>query len=464
MTTATAIVVLVVALVAAPVLWSVTRRAASRRSPRPLGTSREYPHRLVGGGVERRVGVITGDLRRVRSVEVWVNPENTEMRMARVDEFSVSAIIRHEGARRDATGRITADLVSDELDRLVGGRRPVPAGTAIVTGAGALARFGVRRVVHTAAVHGEPGSGYRQVRDVGRCVTAVLTAVDNVVEQPPPGSVLFPLLGAGQGGGDPGETAVALVSAVVDYLTAKPASAVREVYVLAYTDVELTACLDACKRLGLPPSREQRAVAVTPRVEEAVEPPGAPAKTLHTGVSVDVVGFGARSAPERDAVQQRLVGLLRDVLADAGTDLDLVRHEWLGDGAFVYLPHDLDPSRVLPVLVTATSRRLTEDNRAHDDRIRLRMAIALGLLGPGVTGYSGPLAVELARMTDSAPLRRALVDEPGRDFAVLMSDYLYTHVVRLGYADLPAAEFHRVEVAVKEYAASAWLWSPTPVA
>ncbi|WP_158851420.1 macro domain-containing protein [Saccharothrix deserti] len=468
----TAVTVSTIAALAAGVivvLWRTSLRTKPARAPRPLETNRTHLYRLDGGGVERRLGVVTGDLRRVRSAQVWVNPENTEMRMARVDEFSVSAIIRHEGARRDATGRITSDLIVDELDRLVGSRRPVPAGTAIVTGAGALARFGVRYVVHSAAVHGEPGAGYRQVREVGRCVTAVLAAIDRIDDHRPVESVLFPLLGAGQGGGDPRKTAVVLTSAVTDYLAATPTSSIRTVHVLAYTDVELDACFEACKRLGLRPiagEQVQDAPVLTAAdtgdgIGGVPANPAEPlAKTLHIGFSIDVVGFGSRPAPGRDAVQQRLVRLLRGVLADAGIDLDQVRHEWLGDGASVYLPNDLDPSRALAVLVTATSRRLAEDNRAHADRVRLRMAMTLGLMGPGETGFSGPLAVELARMTDAAPLRRAIADEPRHDLAVLVSDYLYTHVVRLGYADLPAAAFRRVDVAVKEFTAPAWLWLP----
>lgn len=435
--------------------WFLVRRGM--RSGRPIAVRRTYRYRLPGE-VERLLCVVTGDLRRVRGIEVWVNPENTSMRMARVDEFSVSAIVRYEGARKDATGRITADVVAEELDRLVGGQRPVPAGTVIVTRAGGLARFGVRQLAHVAAVHGELGSGYRQVRDVGRCVMAVLGAVDGVGVSPPLESVLFPLLGVGQGRGDPGRTALAVAGAVVDYFAAMPDSSVREVFVLAYTEAERVLCRRACRKLGLPSAGMTLTAS---RAEELADDPvpEPPGKTLHIGFSVDVVGFGRRSAPERDAVQQRLAALLRKVLSDVGINLDLVCHEWHGDGASVYLPNDVDPSRALPALVTATARRLTEDNRSHGDRIRLRMALASGLVGPGVAGYSGPLPVELARMIDAGPLRHALAEDPTRDLGVLLSDYLYTHVFRLGY-EHALAPLRRVEVAVKEYAATAWLWSP----
>jgi hypothetical protein len=183
-------------------------------------------------------------------------------------------------------------------------------------------------------------------------------------------------------------------------------------------------------------------------------------KTLRIGLTIDVVGFGSRSTTGRESLEQRLLALLCQILADAGTDLDQVDHRWHGDGASVYLPSDADPPQILTDLAAATTRRLAEDNQRHDDRIRLRMAVTLGLLGHGTTGYTGPLLVDLARMIDAPPLRQAIADEPDRDLAVLASDYVYSIVVQPGHSKLPVAAFRRVEVAVKEFAAPAWLWVP----
>ena len=251
--TAAAIVALSGLLVgASALLWWVARSAPPRAS-RVLDTSEVYLHRVLGDRESRQVGIVTGDIRRVRCAQVWVNPENTGMRMSRVDELSVSAIIRYEGARRDATGQVVTDLIADELSRRVGSRRPVPAGMTIVTGAGDLVRFGVRYVAHAAAVQGQPGAGFRQIREVGRCVTAVLTAIDRIADPVPVESVLFPLLGAGQGGADALTTARALVGAATDYFASTPESQVRAVYLLAYSDNELTACRKACNRRTLRP-------------------------------------------------------------------------------------------------------------------------------------------------------------------------------------------------------------------
>jgi transcriptional regulator with XRE-family HTH domain len=221
---------------------AVTSPAGQR--PRPLDSSeiRRYRVLELPGTPARFVGTVTGDMRRVRCAQVWVNSENTEMLMARVNEHSVSSIVRYEGAIRDDVGQVTDDIIYAELDRKLSGRRPVPPGAAIVTGAGELARFGVSHVVHVAAVQGEPGAGFRQIREVGRCVTSALAAVDNIVADPPPETILFPLLGTGQGGGELRPTIGALVGSAIDYFTMTPRTRVTTVYFLAYLDVELSEC------------------------------------------------------------------------------------------------------------------------------------------------------------------------------------------------------------------------------
>jgi hypothetical protein len=81
--------------------------------------------RIAGAGC--RIGVVSGSIGRVRFADVWVNPENTDMEMPRIREFSISAIIRYGGARPDQAGRVTEDLIADELSAAVGqhGRWPL---------------------------------------------------------------------------------------------------------------------------------------------------------------------------------------------------------------------------------------------------------------------------------------------------------------------------------------------------
>lgn len=218
--------------------------AAARHVARPLDSSeiRRYEVTGLSGPVRRYIAIVTGDIRRVRCADIWVNSENTEMQMARFNEFSVSSIIRYEGAIRDDLRRVVDDRIADELTRKVAGRWPVPPAAAVVTGSGELWRCGVSHVVHVAAVQGEPGSGFRQIQEVGRCVTNVMAEVDKIDTEPEPRTILFPLLGAGQGGGELEATVSALVGAAVDYFSSVRPTRITTVYFLAYTDAELAAC------------------------------------------------------------------------------------------------------------------------------------------------------------------------------------------------------------------------------
>lgn len=213
---------------------------------RPLDQARTYLFRVNTRAAigSRRIGIVTGDIRRTRCADVWVNSENTDMQMARIQDHSISGLIRYEGAHRDNTGRVVHDTIKEELDAKIAGRRPVPPGTVVLTGSGALEARGVRMIAHVASVQSEPGGGFRQIREIGRCVANVLLAVDGAHGKDP-SAVLFPLLGAGDGGGDRRSTIQAMVGAVLDHFAADPSSRVRCAYLLAYTEAELTDCLAA---------------------------------------------------------------------------------------------------------------------------------------------------------------------------------------------------------------------------
>jgi O-acetyl-ADP-ribose deacetylase (regulator of RNase III) len=212
--------------------------------PPPLEITDTIVYQLAGRGRGhgRQLAIITGDLRRVRCAEVWVNSENTDMRMARVNEHSISALIRYEGAVRDGLGQVTDDVIAVELDRKVSPFRPVPAGTVVLTDPGQLSRSGVRKIAHVASVIGEPGAGFRQVREIGRCVYNVLAAVGGPMTETQARSVIFPLLGVGDGGGDLHHTIETMTSAILNYFHSEPATTITFVYLLAYTEAELDGC------------------------------------------------------------------------------------------------------------------------------------------------------------------------------------------------------------------------------
>jgi class 3 adenylate cyclase len=180
--------------------------------------------------------------------------------------------------------------------------------------------------------------------------------------------------------------------------------------------------------------------------------------SVRMGFVVDVVGYSQRAEPHQYALQQRLAALITDVMDEIGVRLEPGYVQGTGDGMNVFLPVDTDISRALPALLASVGARLRRDNQRHQDRIRLRVATDLGPVRPAATGFSGNTIIAFGRLVDSAPIRDAMARHPDADLAVLVSDWLYQHVVSHGYGGLDPAEFSRVQAVVKSFQADAWLW------
>lgn len=201
-----------------------------------------------------RIGVIAGSIKRVRSVDIWVSSENTDMEMSRTTEFTISGIIRYWGADRDDAGRVVNDVIAEELAAKVRGRAPVTPGSAFVTGSGFLRdSHQVRHIIHVASVQGEPGAGFRQVSDIRLCVTNALLLAERVgADDPRARTILFPLLGVGSGRGAVRPTATDMITAAVDHLAERSRTRLRGIYLLGYSRSELatvTECLVGNARL-----------------------------------------------------------------------------------------------------------------------------------------------------------------------------------------------------------------------
>jgi hypothetical protein len=186
-------------------------------------------------------------------------------------------------------------------------------------------------------------------------------------------------------------------------------------------------------------------------------------RALRMAVVLDVAGYGRRTVPNRDTVQQRLRGLVVATLAECGLKLDegAIDHQWTGDGINAILPADIDPTAVLTTLIRSLAAGLGQDNARHADRIRLRMAVGVGLFERGPAGFGGPVIVDINRLVDSAALRSALATEPGADLVVAIGDRAHGLIIEPGYPGIPAGQFTRVHVVAKEFAGPAWVWIST---
>ena len=205
---------------------------------------------------KKRIGLITGDIRKVRVADIWANSENTNMQMARMYDGSVSGLIRYLGARKDKYGYVAEredDVIAHELTEIMKAAPPtVEGGTVLVTGAGELERtHNVKKIFHVASVRGQPQVGYRPIDNIGLCVENSLAKADSAeIKQLKLISILFPLFGTGSAGGDTKKIAETLLTSAVSYLETNKESAIERVYFLAYQDIELEICKRFLERSG----------------------------------------------------------------------------------------------------------------------------------------------------------------------------------------------------------------------
>ena len=179
-------------------------------------------------------------------------------------------------------------------------------------------------------------------------------------------------------------------------------------------------------------------------------------------ISVDATGYGSGDDQRQSDIQAGLLDVLDQAAASAGLDRDRWERQGAGDGEFSVLLSQTAEGR----LVGDFPRHLAAflDRRNGDaplqNRLRLRLAIHYGTAIADVNGRSGQGPVEVARLCDSDPLRVAL-KESGADLAVMLSDRIFTDIVRHGHALSVASEdFREVKVKVKEFRERAWLWIP----
>jgi hypothetical protein len=104
--------------------------------------------------------------------------------------------------------------------------------------------------------------------------------------------------------------------------------------------------------------------------------------------------------------------------------------------------------------------RAFNHNRVPRARLRLRAAVHFGTASLGANGFVGRAPVEIGRILDSAPLRRALELAPDACLAVAVSATVYDDVVSDAYTSIPADEFRQVRVEEKEYRGKASIWVP----
>lgn len=227
--------------------------------------------------------IATGDIAKLRNIDVLVNSENDYMQMARFFEsHTISSILRRLGARVQA-GHYQ-DTIQEELDwRLRERGRPVQAAEVFPTSAGGpdseLSRVNKARVVlHVAAVQAVDAESrvipYKQPHQIEACVRGALTTMASLSDESgvfsQPGtrqraeqeraaaagngkltSILFPLFGTGQGGADTKDVIGPMLDGMISYLSEREnqsfAETLRDIYVSVYTQQDANIVMTALR-------------------------------------------------------------------------------------------------------------------------------------------------------------------------------------------------------------------------
>lgn len=204
------------------------------------------------------VGYISGDIASVRGIDVWVNPENTDMIMDRFFGRSISAAIRYLGAKKyPGTLRVQEDTIGIALREQMGPRPFVKPSYVLQTTSGdlALKPRNVRRIFHVAAAHGQIGDSAMTgdlAMPIGKgvttnikifedCVTNALNEIELASNWPagfsaePYRSVIFPIMGTGESGLFVEEVADRLVAKAIEFFEKRPRAHLQRIYFLAYS-------------------------------------------------------------------------------------------------------------------------------------------------------------------------------------------------------------------------------------
>jgi O-acetyl-ADP-ribose deacetylase (regulator of RNase III) len=258
-------------------LWK--RRTPSK--PKAADNQHAASFELVSGPHRVLLHVASGDISKLRNVDVMVSSENDYMQMARFFESrTVSAILRRRGAQ--VSGGRYQDTIQQELDWQLGARgRPVQAAEVFATSAGApaseLAKVNkTRAILHVAAVQAVAAENrvipYKQPQQIEDCVRAALSKLAELNDAAgifsPPGTpareeqerraaddggvlrtIVFPLFGTGEGGLAASDVVGPMLDAMTGYLSdpdnERVASALSDVYVSAFAQPDVDAVVAA---------------------------------------------------------------------------------------------------------------------------------------------------------------------------------------------------------------------------
>lgn len=174
---------------------------------------------------------------------------------------------------------------------------------------------------------------------------------------------------------------------------------------------------------------------------------------------VDVEGFGRRDDRFQLQIRRGLMRLLEQAFEDAGLVLDDCDVEDRGDGKIVLIPSTVSKMRLVDPLLARIAVQVRQHNEMSSERgrIRLRVALHAGEVARDDKGWSGSELNTACRLVNSSSLRAAAAEHADIPVAVIVSDLIYSSVVRHGHGAIRPEKFRKIDIAEKELVDVAWV-------
>ncbi|WP_371677134.1 hypothetical protein [Streptomyces sp. NBC_01276] len=186
---------------------------------------------------------------------------------------------------------------------------------------------------------------------------------------------------------------------------------------------------------------------------------------LHrTFLLVDTERFSDRDDVQQAYLRRMLYDVVDRTLMAAGIDQTLRMRADRGDAIMELIDPGAPLNTLLRALLTEMPAQLRTVNRlaASSAQIRLRAVLATGyVMIDEHDGWVGSDLNQACRLLDGDTLRAAL-RERADDYALCVSEAVYSGIVRHEHPGIPSGEFREITVPSKNGPLTAWLHGPLP--
>jgi TIR domain len=181
-------------------------------------------------------------------------------------------------------------------------------------------------------------------------------------------------------------------------------------------------------------------------------------------IAVEVAAYSSRSALRQAATQR----VLESVVIQACKSTVGGQGEWeyqsRGDGLLAVSPPGIDESEIIRGFISSLHNeiRLANRDRSSSDHLRIRVAIAHGVVQATKLGIAGDAIIQAARLLESPELHNALNLNVKNDLAVIIADASYRVVFAHVSHGFSPQEFHLVHVdhPARSFSGDGWIYLP----